>query len=84
MIVAEVLIANRWTLWPHRAFLAILSVVEAIILFVAFSDHGVFGANTSHGKGAWLALIGIILGIAAAVGRLIPSAPMTSEVTTTR
>jgi hypothetical protein len=83
MIVAEVLIANRWTLWPHRAFLAILSVVEAIILFVAFSDHGVFGANTSHGKGAWLALIGIILGIAAAVGRLIPSAPMTSEVTTT-
>jgi hypothetical protein len=84
MIVAEVLIANRWTLWPHRAFLAILSVVEAVILLVAFSDRGVFAANSSHGKGAWLALIGIILGIAAAVGRLIPSAPMTSEVTTTR
>jgi hypothetical protein len=83
MIVAEVLIANRWTLWPHRAFLAILSVVEAVILLVAFSDHGVFGSGTSHGKGAWLALIGTILGVAAAVGRLIPSAQMTSEVTTT-
>ena len=83
-IVVEVLIANRWALWPHRSFLAIIAVLEAVAVGVALSTHGFYGSNTSHGKGAWLALVGTALVVVAALGQLIPAAPAPAEVTFTQ
>lgn len=80
-IVVEVLAASRWSRWPRRSLLAVLSAAQAAIVLVALVKHGIYGADTSLGKGAWLALGGAILGIVAAVGRAIPSrvAPATAD-----
>lgn len=68
LIVVEVFVASRRIQWPHRAFLVLLAVLACAAVVAALFEHGRLDAPTvSLAKGAWVALVGAVCCLAAAI-----------------